>query len=101
MKQLIKVWFKELVLLLLISFYQITVLAQDRTGNSNQTTTTTTSTHTSAQTDVWYTQPWVWIAGGVLFILLLVALFRGRNDKASNTDRVSVTKTVRRESDSA
>ena len=25
----------------------------------------------------WYTQPWVWIVGGALFILLLVALLRG------------------------
>ncbi|MFL5739103.1 MAG: hypothetical protein ACJ75B_02715 [Flavisolibacter sp.] len=31
----------------------------------------------------WYTQPWVWIVGGAIFILLLVALLRGsgnRND---------------------
>jgi hypothetical protein len=25
----------------------------------------------------WYTQPWVWIVGGAVFILLLVALLRG------------------------
>ena len=25
----------------------------------------------------WYTQPWVWIVGGAIFILLLVALLRG------------------------
>ena len=24
----------------------------------------------------WYTQPWVWIVGGAVFILLLVALLR-------------------------
>ncbi len=29
----------------------------------------------------WYTQPWVWIAGGAVFILLLVALLRGNNNK--------------------
>lgn len=28
----------------------------------------------------WYTQPWVWIVGGAVFILLLVALLRGRKD---------------------
>ena len=27
----------------------------------------------------WYTQPWVWIVGAALFILLLVALLRGNN----------------------
>ena len=25
----------------------------------------------------WYQQPWVWIVGGAIFILLLVALLRG------------------------
>ncbi len=25
----------------------------------------------------WYTQPWVWVVGGAVFILLLVALLRG------------------------
>lgn len=29
----------------------------------------------------WYTQPWAWIVGGAVFILLLVALLRsGRKD---------------------
>jgi ABC-type Fe3+-siderophore transport system permease subunit len=28
----------------------------------------------------WYTQPWVWIVGAAVFILLLVALTRGRRD---------------------
>jgi hypothetical protein len=29
----------------------------------------------------WYQQPWVWIAGGAVFILLLVALLRGGSRK--------------------
>jgi hypothetical protein len=29
----------------------------------------------------WYTQPWVWIVGGAVFILLLVALLRGGSNK--------------------
>ncbi|MGB8193268.1 MAG: hypothetical protein WCF67_15165 [Chitinophagaceae bacterium] len=28
----------------------------------------------------WYTQPWAWIVGGAIFVLLLVALLRGRKD---------------------
>lgn len=27
----------------------------------------------------WYTQPWVWIVGGAVFVLLLVALLRGNS----------------------
>ncbi len=29
----------------------------------------------------WYMQPWVWVAGGAVFILILVALLRGRGKK--------------------
>lgn len=31
--------------------------------------------------DNWYTQPWVWIVGAAVFILLLVALLRGSNSR--------------------
>ena len=27
--------------------------------------------------DLWYKQPWVWVVGGLVFILLLVAILRG------------------------
>ncbi len=27
--------------------------------------------------DMWYKQPWVWVVGGAVFILLLVAILRG------------------------
>lgn len=29
----------------------------------------------------WYQQPWVWIIGGAVFILLLVALLKGSGKK--------------------
>jgi len=29
----------------------------------------------------WYTQPWVWIIGGAVFVLLLVALLRGNRSR--------------------
>jgi hypothetical protein len=29
----------------------------------------------------WYTQPWVWIVGAAVFILLLVALLRSNNSR--------------------
>lgn len=31
--------------------------------------------------DDWYTRPWVWIVGGAVFLLLLVALLRGGGRK--------------------
>lgn len=30
----------------------------------------------------WYTAPWVWVVGGAVFILLLVALMRGGGRRA-------------------
>ncbi len=27
----------------------------------------------------WYTQPWVWIVGAAVFIIILVAILSGRN----------------------
>ena len=32
----------------------------------------------------WYAAPWVWVVGGAVFILLLVALLRG--NRRSNVD---------------
>lgn len=29
----------------------------------------------------WYQQPWVWIVGGAVFILLLIAILRGGGKK--------------------
>lgn len=29
----------------------------------------------------WYQQPWAWVVGGAVFVLLLVALLRGRSTK--------------------
>jgi hypothetical protein len=63
---------------------QVVLWAQD----SNQTVTTKTeSTTTSTQ---WYTSPWVWVAGGAVFIIILVALMRG-NSSTSET-RTTVIK---------
>jgi hypothetical protein len=31
--------------------------------------------------DDWYMQPWVWVVGGAVFILILVGLLRGRGKK--------------------
>lgn len=47
-----------------------------------------------------FASPWMWIVGGALFILLLVALTRGGGSRTTTAggDRVTVTKTVERDS---
>ena len=49
----------------------------------------------------WYASPWVWIVGAAVFILLLVALTSSGRSKTTtgSSDRVTVTKTVKRDTD--
>jgi hypothetical protein len=83
MKQLCKfINIKAFAVLLFLSLLQTLTFGQD--GGSNSVTTTT---HTETQT--WYAQPWVWVVGGAVFIIIIVALMRG-----GRTDRVNVTKTT-------
>lgn len=98
MKQLIRNYgLKTFICLLAANLLSLYLLAQD-SGGASSTTTTTTTKNTSTET-VWYTNPWVWVAGAAVFILLLVALLRGSGNKsggsAARTDKVTVTKTTR------
>ena len=91
MKQLTRSFgIRSFLVLLMAAFFQTLALAQDSSVSTNQTTnqsTTTTDTHT------WYTNPWVWVIGGAVFILLLVALIRSNSTTDTRTDRVTVVKT--------
>ena len=73
------------------ALFQQLSIAQDSTIRTTLTTDET----------LWYMQPWVWIVGGIAFLLILIALFSGgnRNKGTSRTDKVIITKTVRTESD--
>ena len=91
MKQLTKaVTYKTFVTLLLLSLFQAIAWTQDSTVSSSRTTTTTEQT-------TWYTQPWVWVVGGAVFLLLIVALVRSNSSSGtsnSRTDKVTYTKTT-------
>ncbi len=91
------VYLKQSVLVLLLAMCQFMVWAQDSTSTAVSTTTSSTTTE-----QTWYTQPWVWIVGGAALLLLIVALMRGNNnnnDGTGRTDRVTVTKSVKTDSD--
>ena len=84
MKQISFRWVYRIFVAIFFACMQVVLWAQD----SNQTVTTKTeSTTTSTQ---WYTSPWVWVAGGAVFIIILVALMRG-NSSTSET-RTTVIK---------
>lgn len=81
----------------MIAFFQTILWAQEGGSESTSGSSTTTKSVSVTSTSDWYTSPWVWVVGAAVFILLLVALMRGRGDSgttASRTDRVTVTKTT-------
>ncbi|MFZ1307028.1 MAG: hypothetical protein WAR80_14385 [Ferruginibacter sp.] len=94
MKNLINLrLFKQALLLCVLTVTNALVWAQDSTMTSTTTTTATSETQT------WYTEPWVWVVGGAVLILLIVALVRGScnsgsSSTASRTDKVTVTKST-------
>jgi hypothetical protein len=87
MKQPEYKFIRQLMMVFLFSFMQLALWAQDSSSSSvtvHKETTTTTN---------WYAQPWVWVVGGAVFILILIALLRGNS---SSTDReVSRTTVVK------
>ena len=88
MKHLMKpAFFKYALLLCFLAVTGAIAWASDSTYTA---TTSTSSTTTTQQT--WYAEPWVWIVGGAVLILLIVALTRG-NSSSGSTDKVTVTKT--------
>ena len=64
---------KRILSLLTLAFLQVVVFAQEKSTDIN--------VNVNKGGGGWYTQPWVWIVGGAIFILLLVALLRGGGNK--------------------
>jgi hypothetical protein len=68
------------LLVFLLSLVQAVAWTQDSTSSS-----VTVSKETTTTTTTWYTQPWVWVVGAAVFIIILVALFRGNSSKTDVT----------------
>ena len=94
MKNLINLrLFKQTLMLCVLSVTNVLAWAQD------STMTATTTTTSRSETNTWYAEPWVWVVGGAVFILLIVALVRGSGNSGnsstvSRTDKVTVTKST-------
>lgn len=64
---------QQILLFCLAGMGTVAVQAQEKTAEID--------VNINKDSGVWYTSPWVWIVGGAIFILLLVALLRGNNSR--------------------
>lgn len=65
-------WLNTCMMLLVTTLVSITVNAQDKKVEIDIGVD---------REPVWYQQPWAWVLGAAIFILLLVALLRGTKKK--------------------
>ena len=73
MKKINRLW-ARLITLFLISFYSVLTFAQDKGVDVDISL---------KKENEWYQNPIVWVIGGAVFILLLVALLRGGERKSA------------------
>ncbi len=67
------------LMLVVFSLSGVLSFAQD-TAVSRTTITTKETTSTE-----FYMQPWVWVVGGAVLLIILVALFRGNSNTTTKT----------------
>ena len=94
MKQSIQLACKKWQLTGMFILMSVIAFAQDSASSVTTTTNTTATTE-----KVWYTEPWAWIVGGIILLLIIFLASRGGGDKTTSSDRVTVTKTVSRDTD--
>ena len=85
---------KKAYLTILTVVVNLALLAQEKTTDVN------VDINKGSGNANWYASPWVWVVGAAVFIILLVALTSGsRRSSGGSTDKVTVTKTVTRDTD--
>ena len=72
MKQSIKMAIMKISLAIFGFFTGTAFLLGQDAGTTSKVTTTTTKT-------TWYAEPWVWVVGAAVFILILVSLLKGNS----------------------
>lgn len=96
MKKTVEIWKYKMVFIFFLLMNTFVAMAQDGgtgsgdAGGASVTVSKTTSSSTTTQD--WYTQPWVWIVGAIVFILLLIALIGGNSRSRTEVHRTVVHK---------
>ena len=92
MKNLVNSAFLKVSLLFLAVTGALTSFAQDNApGGATQTSTHVEKT-TETTPAMWYTAPWVWVAGGAVFLIIIIALVRGNSSSKTTTSETTVVK---------
>ncbi len=78
------------LLFFLFALLQMPLWAQDNPTAPDNTKTTTTETTTTTTT--WYLEPWVWVVGGALLLLIIVALVRSGSGRDTEVSRTTIIK---------
>ena len=80
MEQKFKNLLSKLSLFFILAVSSLSALAQDNTGSGTKTVTKTETSSTN-----FHVEPWMWIVGGVVLIVLLIALLGGRSSSVKET----------------
>lgn len=96
MKNIIVSTVYRFILVCAFSVIAILVYAQEQQQqpqqeSSSSSSTTTTVTRETTTTE-WYTQPWVWVVGGAVFLIILIALLRGNSNRDTTVSRTTVVR---------
>jgi hypothetical protein len=93
MKNLVNSAFLSVSLLFLAVMGALTSFAQEGgAGGATQTSTTHVEKTTEAAPAMWYNAPWVWVAGGAVFLIIIIALVRGNSSSKTTTSETTVIK---------
>lgn len=77
----------------LLSLLSLSLHAQENQGGSTNTGSTSTKTVTTETTTTeWFSEPWVWVVGGAVLLIILVALLRGSGSSTKEVSRTTVIK---------
>ena len=93
MKQSLNAYSSKFFLFAVILLSSVIAFAQDST-----IATTTTSTSATSTEKTWYMEPWAWVLGGVILLVIILLATRSTINTTS-ADKVTVTKTVTRDSE--
>ncbi|RYY51461.1 MAG: hypothetical protein EOO06_00215 [Chitinophagaceae bacterium] len=92
MKNKIDAWKNRVALFVVMMLTSVYTFAQEQGVDVSITKTSSTTTSD------WYMQPWVWIVGGLVFVLLLAAMLSGgRSRRVSDGTTVHRTTITRRD----